>query len=132
MRQMTPNRLAEGQDARRQRKGWAALGASLLRFVRYQGQIGDCGGHQQLVQSLPTPEIACLPNPQLHQAPKPVFCEMGTAETCFHFPDMKRAYNHLRKIYRAAGAADRLACETFPTDHRWCGNKAWAWMERWL
>ena len=73
MRQMIPDRLAEGQDARRQRKRWVALGASLFRLVGYQGQISDCRSHQQLEQGLFTPEVACLPHPQLHQARKPVF-----------------------------------------------------------
>ena len=74
MRQMIPDRLAESQDARRQRKGWTALGASLFRLVGYQGQVGDRGGHHQLEQGPSTPEVACLPHPQLHQARKPMFC----------------------------------------------------------
>jgi dienelactone hydrolase len=65
-------------------------------------------------------------------APRPAFFEMGEQETCFHFPDMIRAYRHLQRIYRAADAAERIGCETFPTDHRWRGNKAWEWLERWL
>jgi hypothetical protein len=65
-------------------------------------------------------------------APKPVLCEMGTEEACFHFPDMKKAYNHLRRIYRAAGCPERVSCQTFPTGHRWRGEKAWTWMEQWL
>ena len=65
-------------------------------------------------------------------APKPVLCEMGEQETCFHFPDMKKAYAHLKRIYCAAGVVGRLDCETFPTNHRWRGNKAWEWLERWL
>ncbi len=43
MPQMIPDRPAEGQDARRQRKGWIAFGALLLRFAGYQPQIGDHG-----------------------------------------------------------------------------------------
>ena len=65
-------------------------------------------------------------------APKPLFFEMGENETCFHFPDMMKAYRHLKKIYKAAGAADRIDFESFPTNHRWRGNRAWDWMERWL
>lgn len=63
-------------------------------------------------------------------APKPVLCEMGRMETCFHFPDMIRAYRHLERIYRAAGAADCLAADIHPNDHRWSGVKAWDWLER--
>jgi len=65
-------------------------------------------------------------------APKPALFEMGRKETCFHFPDMDRAYKHLRKIYKAAGALDRIARDVHPHDHRWSGKKAWAWLEKWL
>ncbi|MBM4044551.1 MAG: hypothetical protein FJ279_05500 [Planctomycetes bacterium] len=65
-------------------------------------------------------------------APKPLLFEMGKKETCFHFPDMLRAYQHLRRIYKAAGASDRIAADIHPDDHRWSGRKAWAWLERWL
>jgi len=64
--------------------------------------------------------------------PKPVLFEMGRRETCFHFPDMDRAYRHLRGIYRAAGALDRLARDVHDNDHRWSGRKAWAWLAKWL
>lgn len=65
-------------------------------------------------------------------APKPVLCEIGEKETCFHFPDMKKAYRHLEKIYRAAGAAGRLAADIHPNDHMWSGRMAWEWLNRWL
>lgn len=65
-------------------------------------------------------------------APKPVLFEMGRKETCFHFPDMDRAYRHLTRIYKAAGAPDRIARDIHPHDHRWSGKKAWNWLKRWL
>ncbi len=36
----------------------AASGSHLARFGRYQGQIGDCGGHEQLEQRLFPAQIA--------------------------------------------------------------------------
>jgi len=65
-------------------------------------------------------------------APKPVLCEIGLKETCFHYPDMMKAYRHLRRIYRAAGVPDRLDADIHPNDHRWSGVKAWDWIEKWL
>lgn len=62
--------------------------------------------------------------------PKPVLFEMGRNETCFHYPDMERAYRHLRRIYRAAGHSDRIAKDVHPHDHRWSGKKAWDWLAR--
>jgi len=64
--------------------------------------------------------------------PKPILCEMGRKETCFHFPDMDRSYRRLRRIYAAAGFPERLARDVHPHDHRWSGRAAWRWLERWL
>lgn len=65
-------------------------------------------------------------------APKPILCEIGMKETCFHYPDMMKAYRHLQKIYRAAGCPERLDVDIHPNDHMWSGKKAWAWLEKWL
>jgi dienelactone hydrolase len=64
--------------------------------------------------------------------PKPVLFEIGKQETCFHYPDMMKAYRHLRRIYQAAGALDRLSVDVHPHDHRWSGKKAWRWLGKWL
>jgi hypothetical protein len=64
--------------------------------------------------------------------PKPVLFEMGEKETCFHYPDMAKAYRHLRQIYKAAGALDRLASDVHPNNHMWSGKKAWKWLKKWL
>ncbi|NCO32695.1 MAG: hypothetical protein AUJ92_14435 [Armatimonadetes bacterium CG2_30_59_28] len=65
-------------------------------------------------------------------APKPMLFEMGKQETCFHYPDMLKAYRHLRKIYKAAGFPDRIGGDHHPNDHQWSGKKAWKWLEKWL
>ena len=64
--------------------------------------------------------------------PKPVLFEIGRRETCFHHPDMMRAYRHLLSIYKAAGAADRIDRDVHPNDHMWSGRKAWDWLAKWL
>ena len=64
--------------------------------------------------------------------PKPVLFEMGRREDTFHYPDMVRAYNRLARIYRAAGAGDRIAKDAHGGRHRWSGRKAWDWLSRWL
>ena len=64
--------------------------------------------------------------------PKPVLFEMGRKETCFHYPDMARAYRHLSKIYEAAGVPERIGKDVYPNDHRWSGKKAWDWLAKWL
>jgi dienelactone hydrolase len=65
-------------------------------------------------------------------APKAVLCEIGKKETCFHYPDMKKAYDHLTRIYGAAGVRERLAADIHPNDHMWSGRIAWQWLEKWL
>jgi len=64
--------------------------------------------------------------------PKPILFEMGRKETCFHYPDMARAYRHLSKIYKAAGVPERIGKDVHPNDHRWSGKKAWDWLAKWL
>lgn len=64
--------------------------------------------------------------------PKAVLFEIGKKETCFHYPDMMKAYRHLQKIYKAAGCPDRLDADIHPNDHMWSGKKAWKWLEKWL
>jgi hypothetical protein len=65
-------------------------------------------------------------------APKPLLCEIGEKEACFHYPDMMNAYRHLERIYKAAGCPDRLAADVHPNGHMWSGVKAWDWLEKWL
>jgi hypothetical protein len=65
-------------------------------------------------------------------APKPVLFEIGKKETCFHYADMMKAYVHLRRIYKAANALDRVDADVHPNDHMWSGKKAWKWLEKWL
>jgi dienelactone hydrolase len=64
--------------------------------------------------------------------PKPVLFEMGEKENCFHYPDMIAAYRRLERIYKAAGHPERIEKDVHPNDHQWSGEKAWAWLERWL
>ena len=73
-----------------------------------------------------------VPDMQGLIAPKPTLFEMGRRETCFYFPDMNRAYQHVAGIYKAAGCADRIGRDVHPHDHRWSGVKAWDWLARWL
>jgi len=64
--------------------------------------------------------------------PKPVLFEMGEKETCFWYSDMKKAYAHLRRIYKAAGCPDRMDKDVHPNDHMWSGEKAWGWLAKWI
>jgi dienelactone hydrolase len=65
-------------------------------------------------------------------APRPLVVEMGEADQCFVIDDMVRAFDHLRAIYDAAGAGDRLVSDRHPGGHQWSGAVAFPWFERWL
>jgi len=65
-------------------------------------------------------------------APKPLLIEMGEQDTCFVIADMKAAYAHLERIYRAAGVPERLDVDIHPGPHAWSGRKAFDWFARWL
>ena len=96
--------------------------------LNMRGLANTCGAQHVpgLLQHGDIPDMLGL------AVPKPILFEMGTAETCLHYPDMQRGYRHLRKIYQAAGAADRIAKDVYPGDHQWNGDSAWPWLERWL
>ena len=57
---------------------------------------------------------------------------MGEQDTCFVIEDAQKAYDHLARIYQAAGAADRLVLDRFPGDHQFSGRKSLDWFDKWL
>jgi hypothetical protein len=65
-------------------------------------------------------------------APKPLLIEMGKKDTCFVIEDCKKAYAHLKKIYTAANAVDKLDCDIHPGPHAWSGAKAYDWFAKWI
>jgi dienelactone hydrolase len=65
-------------------------------------------------------------------APRPLIVEMGERDTCFVIDDMRAAYARVERIYRAAGAEDRLCADIHPGAHEWSGRKSLEWFERWL
>jgi dienelactone hydrolase len=65
-------------------------------------------------------------------APKPLLIEAGRRDDCFVIEDVRPAYAHLERIYRAAGCPERLAYDEHDGAHAWHGTLAWEWLERWL
>jgi dienelactone hydrolase len=57
-------------------------------------------------------------------APRPLLIESGTYDTCFPVEPVLRAHDHLRRIYRAAGAEDRLHIDLFIGGHQHHGPSA--------
>ncbi len=65
-------------------------------------------------------------------APRPLLIESGIYDHCFPIEPVLRAQEHLRRIYRAAGAADRLAVDTFSGGHQFHGPSAVEFFSRYL
>jgi dienelactone hydrolase len=90
---------------------WATFG---LRDINYCGmQVAP--GLYKLVD---------LPDLQGLLAPKPLLIDIGANDTCFRIDTAMMCHRHLRGIYRAAGAADRLELDLFAGEHAWGGNKS--------
>jgi dienelactone hydrolase len=58
-------------------------------------------------------------------APKPVVAVAGKEDEIFPIAGVRRAFRHLRGIYRAAGAADRCRLVVGAKGHRFYAEDAW-------
>ena len=65
-------------------------------------------------------------------APRPLLIESGIYDTCFPVEPVLRAHEHLRRIYRAAEAEDRLHIDLFVGGHQFHGPSAREFFERYL
>lgn len=106
-----------------------AVPSGCLNTFRERLAIGSSCGAQflpGLLQWCDTPDIFGL------IAPRPMLLEHGAADGTSPEMYAMAAYDKIERIYEAAGAADRLALDVFPGGHRWNGQAAWDWLERWL
>lgn len=65
-------------------------------------------------------------------APRPLLIESGTYDSCFPVEPVLRAHEHLRRIYRAAGAEDKLHIDLFLGGHQFHGPTARLFFDRYL
>ena len=65
-------------------------------------------------------------------APRPLLIEMGMHDTCFPIENLLKGYEGVRRIYKAAGAEDRLWADVHPGPHAFAGNKAFEFFDRYL
>ena len=88
---------------------WAAFG---IRDLNY------CG--MQVAPGLF--KLVDLPDAQGLIAPRPLLVGMGANDTCFKIDTAMACFRQVKRIYRAAGAADRLELDLHPGEHGWGGN----------
>ncbi|MCX8053941.1 MAG: acetylxylan esterase, partial [Armatimonadetes bacterium] len=72
------------------------------------------------------PDIAAL------IAPKPLLIESGIHDEEFKIESARRAYERLRKAYEAYEAPERLAHDIFDGGHKFHGEVAYEWFDKWL
>lgn len=65
-------------------------------------------------------------------APRPLLMEVGLLDTCFDADHSQENFKLVEKIYKAAGAADKLELDLFPNEHAWGGNKSVAFFRKHL
>ncbi len=65
-------------------------------------------------------------------APRPMLAQIGERDLCFTVDDAMAAYDHVARIYAAAGVPERCAVDRHPDGHELNPTTALAWFERWL
>ncbi|RLE08459.1 hypothetical protein DRJ00_06240 [Candidatus Aerophobetes bacterium] len=65
-------------------------------------------------------------------APRPLLVESGVNDTCFKFDSARKAHEHLKRIYEAAGAGDKLEFDIFLGEHSFSGKKAFSFFDKYL
>lgn len=72
--------------------------------------------------------------PDLHGllAPKPLLVDIGVYDTCFNVDTAMACFKKVEKIYKAAGASDKLDLDFFAGEHAWGANKSVEFFGRYL
>lgn len=107
--------------------------ADIMGYINPWGEFGIkranfCGS--QIVPSiykyLDTDDIAGL------IAPRPLLLEMGIYDNCFFIHDTLKGYEGVKRIYKAAGYADRLWADIHSGPHAFAANKAFEFFKKYL
>jgi hypothetical protein len=77
-------------------------------------------------------KLVDLPDLQGLLAPRPLLVDIGIYDTCFLVDNALACYRQVERIYRVAGAADRLELDLFPGEHGWGANKSIAFFRKHL
>lgn len=111
-----------------QRLSCAVIGCYLSTLADAMRRSNFCGA--QYVPGLATigdiPDIAGL------IAPRPLLAEIGERDLCFTVDDAMAAYEHVARIYAAAGVPERCAVDRFDGGHEIHGTVSFEWLDRWL
>ncbi len=98
---------------------WAAFG---FRDINYCGMEIAPG----LFALVDVPDLQGL------LAPLPLLNDIGVHDTCYKADTAMRCYRQVERIYKAAGASNRLELDLFDGGHAWGGNKSVEFFNRYL
>lgn len=72
--------------------------------------------------------------PDLHGliAPRPLLIEIGSYDDCFFVNSAMSCFEEVKKIYSAAGVADKLELDLFDGGHAWGANKSIEFFAKYL
>jgi len=65
-------------------------------------------------------------------APRPLLLEMGIYDKCFFIESALKGYEGVKRIYQAAGCADKLWTDIHSGQHAFAGNKAFEFFKKYL
>ena len=65
-------------------------------------------------------------------APKPLLAEVGIYDKCFFEYDAISCIEEVKKIYAAADVPQNYEIDLFPGGHRFGGNKAFTFFDKYL
>jgi len=65
-------------------------------------------------------------------APRPLLLEMGIYDNCFPIQDLLKGYAGVKRIYQAAGVADKLWADIHSGPHAFAGNRAFEFFRKYL
>ncbi len=77
-------------------------------------------------------KLVDLPDAQGLIAPRPLLVDIGVYDTCFLVDTALMCYRQVERIYRAAGASDRLELDLFEGEHGWGKNRSEAFFKKHL
>jgi hypothetical protein len=77
-------------------------------------------------------KLVDLPDAQGLIAPRPLLVGVGANDTCFKVDTAMACYRQVKRIYRAAGAADNLELDLHPGEHGWGANRSEAFFGKHL
>ncbi|WP_035462483.1 alpha/beta hydrolase family protein [Alicyclobacillus macrosporangiidus] len=107
----------------------ASVSCALTTYMEYAIKLGNfCGS--QFVPGIY--EYADLSDLAGLIAPRPLLVENGVHDPGFPIEASLAAQKHLRSIYRAAGASERLFTHVFDGAHRFSGDHTVSFLNNWL